>query len=50
LYGVVNDPAELYNLAKKPEFSKIESQLKKELEQLKKETNYKAEVQRPDAE
>jgi hypothetical protein len=50
LYDVVNDPAELYNLAKKPEFSKIESQLKKELEQLKKETNYKAEVQRPDAE
>lgn len=50
LYDVVNDPAELYNLAKKPEFSKIESQLKKELEQLKKETDYKVEVQRPDAE
>jgi len=50
LYDVVNDPAELYNLAKKPEFSAIESQLKTELEQLKKETGYKAEIPRPDAE
>jgi hypothetical protein len=50
LYDVVNDPAELKNLAKKPEFSAIESQLKTELEQLKKETGYKAEIPRPDAE
>lgn len=50
LYDVVNDPAELHNLTKKPEFSKIENQLKKELEQLKKETDYKVDVQRPDIE
>jgi hypothetical protein len=50
LYDVVNDPAELYNLATKPEFSAIESQLKTELEQLKKETGYKAEIPRPDPE
>jgi hypothetical protein len=50
LYDVVNDPAELYNLAKKPAFSAIESRLKTELEQLKKETGYKAEIPRPDAE
>jgi hypothetical protein len=50
LYDVVNDPAELYNLATKPEFSAIESQLKTELEQLKKETGYRAEIPRPDAE
>ena len=50
LYDVVNDPAELNNLAKKPEFSAIESQLKTELEQLKKETGYRAEIPRPDAE
>jgi len=50
LYDVVNDPAELYNLTKKPAFSAIEDHLKIELEQLKKETGYKAEVPRPDAE
>jgi len=50
LYDVVNDPAELNNLSKKPEFSAIENNLKIELEQLKKETGYKADVPRPDAE
>jgi N-acetylglucosamine-6-sulfatase len=50
LYDVVNDPAELNNLSKKPEYSVIENNLKIELEQLKKETGYKADVPRPDAE
>jgi len=50
LYDVVNDPAELNNLAIKPEFTSIKRQLTQELEQLKKETDYKIEIPRPDAE
>jgi N-acetylglucosamine-6-sulfatase len=50
LYDVVNDPAELQNLAIKPEFSTIKSQLIQQLEQLKKETGYKVDIPRPDAE
>jgi len=50
LYDEQKDPAELNNLAQNPEFSAIRDKLKKELEQLKKETGYRDEVPRPDPE
>jgi N-acetylglucosamine-6-sulfatase len=50
LYDEQNDPAELNNLAKNPDFSDLKKELAKELEQLKKETGYRDEIPRPDPE
>jgi arylsulfatase A-like enzyme len=50
LYDVQNDPAEMVNLAENPQYAQIKKQLADELEALKKETGYRAEVPRPDPE
>ena len=50
LYDVQNDPAEMVNLAENPKFAQIKQQLIDELETLKKETGYRDEIPRPDAE
>jgi len=50
LYDEQNDPAELNNLAQNPDFAGIKNKLSKELEQLKKETDYHDRIPRPDPE